>query len=592
MKMFNRFGNRQKEHSDQSPENRPRNAPGSWIQDFLVPPDFEDDFNSRSARLLHSLLLLAFPLTFAAGVFALINSGIRSSTFIILALLGIEILAFLLLRNRRLRLAGFIFVSALWFLVVVPPIFLGGLESPIAFLSLPVVLLSGLLLGEIYGAVFVGLTGLAYGILLLFENDNLLPVNPAFQTPTNYWVFLGGSLVIVAMLSRLSLRSIQEELLRSHQNELDLALSNRKLETLRANLESRVEDRTRDLQRRAVQLQVAVEVGQAVSALRDLNQLLSRVTELISERFGFYHAGIFLLDDSGEFAVLQAANSKGGQQMLAKGYSLKVGEVGIVGYVTKQREPRIALDVGMDAVHFKNPFLPETRSEMALPLSVGARVLGALDVQSTMPAAFTEEDVAVLQVLANQVAIAIENVRLLRETQAALELSRRAYGELSREAWLERLQAQPLGFHRDSHGLKLTGQPGKLDTGEADDKRMAVPIQVRGQTIGFIHARKPDRSGEWSVEEAALLNTLVDQLGVALDSARLYEETQERAERERMIGEITGRVRETLDLETVLQTAAREMRRALDLAEVEMRLGSDPSMRNPMQERSDEGIVA
>jgi GAF domain-containing protein len=590
--MFNHFGNRQKERFDQSPENYARITPRSWIEDFLVPPEFEDDFNSRSARLLHSLLLLAFPLTFSAGVYILITSGFRSSTFVVLASLCIEILVFLLLRNRRLRLAGFIFVSALWFSVVVPPIFLGGLESPIAFLSLPVVLLSGLLLGEIYGAAFVGLTGLAYGIMLLFENDNLLPGNPTFLTPTNYWAFLGISLVVVAMLSRLSLRSVQDELWRSHQNELDLALSNRKLETLRANLESRVEGRTRDLQRRAVQLQVAVEVGQAVSALRDLNQLLSRVTELISERFGFYHAGIFLLDDSGEFAVLQAANSKGGQQMLAKGYSLKVGEVGIVGYVTKQGEPRIALDVGMDAIHFKNPFLPDTRSEMALPLSVGDRVLGALDVQSTMPAAFTEEDVAVLQVLANQVAIAIENVRLLGETQAALELSRRAYGELSREAWLERLQAEPLGFHRDSHGLTLTGQPGQLDTNEVDDKRMAVPIQVRGQTIGFLHARKSDRSGEWSVEEAALLNTLVDQLGVALDSARLYEETQERAERERMIGEITGRVRETLDLETVLQTAAREMRRALDLAEVEMRLGSDPSIGNPMQERHNDGIVA
>ena len=276
--------------------------------------------------------------------------------------------------------------------------------------------------------------------------------------------------MLVALFSRLSLSSIQEELLRSHQNELDLALSNRKLETLRTNLESRVDDRTRDLQRRALQLQVAVEVGQTISAMRDLDQLLGRVTELISERFGFYHAGIFLLDDTGEFAVLRAANSPGGKQMLAKGYSLKVGEVGIVGYVTKRREPRIALDVGMDAIHFKNPFLPDTRSEMALPLSVGERILGALDVQSTMPAAFTEEDVAVLQVLANQVAIAIENVRLLEETQAALELSHRAYGELSREAWLERLQSQPLGFHRDANGLTQIKQPQEIEGAEPGEQ--------------------------------------------------------------------------------------------------------------------------
>jgi GAF domain-containing protein len=592
MMMFSRFRKRQKERPDKGSVNQAEKAAGSWMEDFLAVPVFEDDFDNRAGRLLHSLLILAFPITLTIGLYTLFTSRAQPYLFVILSVLGIEGLSFFLLRNHRLRLAGFIFVSTLWFLVIIPPIFLGGLESPITFLSLPVVLLSGLLLGELFGAAFVGFTGLAYGIILLFENENLLPANSTFLTPDRYWLYLGASLITVAMLSRLSLRSIQEELQRSHQNELDLALSNRKLETLRSNLESRVGERTQDLQRRALQLQVAVEVGQAVSAMRDLDQMLSRVTELISDRFGFYHAGIFLLDDSGEFAVLRAANSPGGKQMLAKGYSLKVGEVGIVGYVTKYSEPRIALDVGMDAIHFKNPFLPDTRSEMALPLSVGDRVLGALDVQSNMPAAFTEEDVAVLQVLANQVAIAIENVDLLEETQAALELSRRAYGELSREAWLERLHSQPLGFHRDSHGLTPIDQPEQSDVKDADDKRIAVPIQVRGQTIGFIHASKPDRSGEWTVEEAALLNTLVDQLGVALDSARLHEETQERAERERMIGEITSHMRETLDLETVLQTAAREMRHALDLAEVEMRLGADPSTENLEQERTDEGIAA
>jgi GAF domain-containing protein len=562
------------------------------FKSLLKAPAFEEDSKTRSARLLNSLLLLAFPITVAAGIYSLLSSGVRLPAAITLALVGIEILDFFLLKKRRLRLAGFIFVLTLWVLVIFPPIFLGGLESPVVFLSLPVVLLSGLLLGEFAGAAFVGMTGLAYGILLLFENANLLSVAPAYLNPTRHWVFLGASLVLVALFSRLSLSSVQEELLRSHQNELDLALSNRKLETLRANLETRVEERTRDLQRRALQLQVAVEVGQTISAMRELDQLLARVTELISERFGFYHAGIFLLDDTGEFAVLRAANSPGGKQMLAKGYSLKVGEVGIVGYVTRRCEPRIALDVGMDAIHFKNPFLPETRSEMALPLVVGERILGALDVQSTLPAAFTEEDVAVLQVLANQVAIAIENVRLLEETRAALELSRRAYGELSREAWLERLQSQSLGFHRDANGLTQIKPPGQLDSGEPDEQRLTIPIQVRGQTLGFIHARKPERAGAWSAEQTALLNTLVDQLGVALDTARLYEETQERAERERMVGEITSHMRATLDLETVLQTAAREMRRALDLAEVEMRLGSAPSTQRLMPERTDEGIAA
>lgn len=590
--MFKRFTHRSEASRNQDPIVQPESVPGSWIQGFLNVPVFEEDAKTRSARLLNGLLLLAIPITIATSLYALIVTGIRLPAMISLGMLGIEILAFMLLQKFYLRLAGLIFVSALWLLVVIPPIFLGGMESPIVFLSLPIVLLSGLLLGEFFGAAMVGLTSLAYGTLLLFENANLLPTAANYLNPTRQWVFLGASLVLIALLARLSLGSIQDELLRSHQNELDLALSNRKLETLRNNLESRVEDRTRDLQRRALQLQVAVEVGQTISAMRDLDQLLERVTELISERFGFYHAGIFLLDDTGEFAVLRAANSSGGKQMLAKGYSLKVGEVGIVGYVTKRHEPRIALDVGMDAIHFKNPFLPDTRSEMALPLNVGDRILGALDVQSTMPAAFTEEDVAVLQVLANQVAIAIENVRLLEETQAALEISRRAYGEMSREAWLERLQSQPLGFHRDANGLTQIKGLQQMDGGELNQQLVTLPIQVRGQTLGYVHARKPERGGAWSVDQSAMLNTLIDQLGVSLDSARLYEETQERAERERMVGEITSHMRETLDLETVLQTAAREMRRALDLAEVEMRLGSDPSVRNILPENTDEGIAA
>jgi GAF domain-containing protein len=590
--MFNRFTRRAETSKEQDPEGQPGSAQGYRIQDFLSAPVFDDDSKSRSARLLNGLLLISLPITFAAGLYSLFVAGFRLPTIVILALLGIEILALVLLKKHQLHLAGLIYVSALWFLVTLPPIFLGGMESPIIYLSLPVVLLSGLLMGEFFGAAMVGLTGLAYGTLLLFENANLLPQAATFLNPTQHWVFLGISLVLVALFSMLSLGSIQEELLRSHQNELDLALSNRKLETLRGNLESRVDERTRDLQRRALQLQVAVEVGQTISAMRDLDQLLGRVTELISERFGFYHTGMFLLDDTGEFAVLRAANSPGGKQMLAKGYSLKVGEVGIVGYVTKRHEPRIALDVGLDAIHFKNPFLPDTRSEMALPLSVGDHILGALDVQSTMPAAFTEEDVAVLQVLANQVAIAIENVRLLEETQAALELSRRAYGEMSREAWLERLQSQPLGFHRDSNGLTQIKAPHQIDEGEFDGQLVTVPIQVRGQILGFVRARKQERVGVWSEEQATLLNTLVEQLGVSLDSARLYEETQERAERERMVGEITSHMRETLDLETVLQTAAREMRRALDLAEVEMRLGSDPLAQNFLPENSDEGIAA
>ncbi|MGC8856050.1 MAG: GAF domain-containing protein, partial [Anaerolineae bacterium] len=258
-------------------------------------------------------------------------------------------------------------------------------------------------------------------------------------------------------------------------------------------LENRVAERTRDLERRAIQLQTAAEIGSAAASLHDLDTLLPRLTYLISSRFGFYHVGIFLLDDEGEYAVLRAANSAGGQRMLARGHRLKVGETGIVGFVTSTGKPRIALDVGKDAVYFDNPDLPETRSEMAVPLIAGGKILGALDVQSTVEAAFQPEDVSILQVLADQLAIAIENARLFAQNQQAIEAIRRAYGELSRSAW-RRLQMESgiLGFVSHESGavvpLTQTASPSEIRTSSpqrsADGKTLFVPIKIHNLIIG------------------------------------------------------------------------------------------------------------
>jgi methyl-accepting chemotaxis protein len=189
------------------------------------------------------------------------------------------------------------------------------------------------------------------------------------------------------------------------------------LRELIGSLEQRVTERTH-------QLEAAAQVAREAVAIRDVDHLLDQTTRLISERFGFYHVSIFLLDEAGEYAVLRAAASEGGQRMLASAHKLKVGEAGIVGYVTTSGEPRIALDVGEDTAFFSNPNLPDTRSEMALPLKVQERVIGVLDVQSAEAAAFSEEDVAVLQVMADQLAIAIENAQLLHATQQTVhELS-------------------------------------------------------------------------------------------------------------------------------------------------------------------------
>jgi GAF domain-containing protein/HAMP domain-containing protein len=200
------------------------------------------------------------------------------------------------------------------------------------------------------------------------------------------------------------------------------------LRDLVTDLEEQVTRRTRQwqdanykLQRRAIQLEAVTLVGRAATSILNLDELLLEVVNLIRARFNFYHAGIFFIDDSGEWAVLRQATGEAGQRMLARKHQLAVGSQSIVGWVTAHRQPRIALDVGEDAVHFKNPDLPHTRSEMALPLLIGHRLLGALDVQSTEEAAFDEEDIAILSLMADQIAVAIDNALKFSQEATILE---------------------------------------------------------------------------------------------------------------------------------------------------------------------------
>jgi GAF domain-containing protein/HAMP domain-containing protein len=344
------------------------------------------------------------------------------------------------------------------------------------------------------------------------------------------------------------------------------------LRSLIGALEQRVAGRTHDLDRRTRYLEASAQVARDATLVLEPQQLLKQVVTLVSEQFGFYHTGIFLLDEEKEWAVLQAASSEGGQRMLARSHRLRVGQAGIVGYVTARGESRVALDTGSDTAFFDNPDLPETRSEVALPLRAHGEIIGALDVQSRESGAFSDEDVAVLEILADQMAMAISNTRLFQQAQASLEAERRAYGALSGEAWAEMLRAQPeLGYHCDASGVTAI-----IDQSDGRDEEglpeLAIPVTVRGQTIGVINAHKPKGRGEWTAEEITLVETLTEQLGAALESARLFQDTQRRAARERLIGEVTARIRETLDMEAVLKTAAGEMRQALGLDRLVVRL--------------------
>ncbi|MGD1991821.1 MAG: GAF domain-containing protein [Anaerolineae bacterium] len=349
-----------------------------------------------------------------------------------------------------------------------------------------------------------------------------------------------------------------------------------RLRELIDTLEQRVATRTAELARRSNQLEAAAQVAREAATIRDVDQMLFDTVELISEHFGFYHVGIFLLDEAAEYAVLEAANSAGGRRMLASGHMLKVGAEGIVGYVTHTGEARIALDVGADAVFFDNPHLPNTRSEMALPLQVGGEIIGALDVQSTEKAAFTEEDVAVLSTLADQVAIAIQNSRLVAQTQQALDevqtLNRRylqrEWSELSAERGLITYE------YADSKGsAPLTPDDGGNGHGQPETAELAVPIRVRDQVIGQIDLLETDGGRVWSEEDIRLVETISDQMAQALENVRLIEKTQQRVQELALLFSSSQRLSGApLQPDEIAEITARQFLDVLDFPEASLSL--------------------
>ncbi len=338
------------------------------------------------------------------------------------------------------------------------------------------------------------------------------------------------------------------------------------------DLQQQVAERTFDLERRTRYLQAGGDVSRAAATILEPEALMSEVVELIRERFNLYYVGLFQMDDPGEWAVLRAGTGEAGRAMLSQHHQIRAGE-GMIGWAVAHNTARVASQAEADAVRVSNPNLPETRSEAALPLRSRGQVVGALSVQDRAAGAFDEVMLTALQAMADQVAVALDNARLFAEAQAALDAERRAYGDISQRAWQEFLREyRTLRYIGDERGnvRAVSAQ----ETGLDDQATMSVPVKVREGVIGMARFHKPGVGAEWTDEERALLGTLIDQLGVALESARLYEDTQRRAARERVIGTVTSRMRETLELETVLKTAVREMREALGMARVEVRLGA------------------
>jgi GAF domain-containing protein/HAMP domain-containing protein len=328
-----------------------------------------------------------------------------------------------------------------------------------------------------------------------------------------------------------------------------------RLEQFQQSLEDQVAERT-------AQLEATNEVGRVASSILDPEELISKVVNLITDRFEYYYTALFMIDETGTWAELAYATGEAGRILKERHHKLAVAGNSMVGYAITNRKARIALDVGEESIRFDNPLLPETRSEIALPLIVGDHVLGVLDVQSKMASAFNTSDIEVLQNMANQVAIAIENARFYQSSQALIEEMRTTNQRYLLSSWSELTRASG----KIEYQTRLPAPP------EEELFTAKVPLSVRDQILGELIVQADE---EWTPEQKRLLEAVATQAAFALENARLLGESQQTALRERIAAAITERIWASQTVDGILQTAVRELGRALEASEATIELKTE-----------------
>ena len=326
-----------------------------------------------------------------------------------------------------------------------------------------------------------------------------------------------------------------------------------RLDELQSTLENQVAERTK-------QLTATNEVGRVASSILDPEELLPRITNLITEQFNYYYSAIYLLDTSGKWAELKEATGQAGKVLKQNRHRLEVSGKSMVGKCIQERNPRIAQNTAEEKQRFENPLLPYTRSEVALPLIIGDRVLGALNVQSTKPADFGANVIETMQNMASQVAVALENARLFQEARQSIAELRAIQKQYLLEGW----------GNIQVHNEKLeygVGEPSDIAT-----QVMKSSINLRDQSLGRVILESNE---EWTSDQQSLVDAITTQVAIALENARLVSESRQIAQRERALTEINSKIWESPTIDTVLQTVIKELGKRLDVSDITIELNLD-----------------
>lgn len=394
------------------------------------------------------------------------------------------------------------------------------------------------------------------------------------------WVAYTVDFAILGTILIIAIARLKEEFARvasQMQNVLQA------LVTERTQLEDRVRERTEELEAQTTQLRTSTNVARTVAEIQDISELMETVTKLISEKFEYYHVGLYVLDEQKKTAFLQAASSATGKQLIGQGFRVESDHRSTINKVVEQNRAHITSDIE-DPNFIRDPNFPITRSRMTLPLSVRGNVIGVLDIHSDQPKVFNIQDTEILQTLSDLVAISFDNVRLINETKSLVSQLETNTSFQARRTWSKLTTRQKPAYQYTPAGVRplFTADKDSMDVTEG----LRVPLILYGQNIGTIKLKRKGGISEWSERERGLVEKIADQVALALENSRLVDEAQKSALRDQMIANISSRVRETLDVESVIRTAATELRRVFDLKEAEINIGSPQTEAAPVKKNT------
>jgi GAF domain-containing protein len=553
-----------------------------WAQRFFTPPTFESEDDTRNARLLNVVLWTLLLLSIASTVATVLtNLGDAVGMLSGVLLSGVFVLPFAagqwLVRSGHVRLASGIVVAFLYVGFVFAAAVSGGVAAPIFSIFVLLIVLSSLLLRARTTAILAGLIILT-GIGFLYGESTAGWIEPQIPSPLFGWLTYSLLIVFSVVLLLMSSTNTRDALERAR-------IYAQEMEHQQEQLQESAADQANDMARRNRHMQAIAGIFRDISLLRDEDTLLSSAVASMGERLDLCHAAVYWLDRTGDGLLPRAAFGLGASDLLVRQNQVTVNSDSVLARVASGSGVQVRSEIEPGDTSWRITDVAGTRSEIVLPLQLSGEVVGVLDLQSETSGAFMVEDGMLFQIFADQISLAIANARSFSDAQARLDAERRAYGDLTGDAWRQMLRTSgELGVLRNDSGLSVSPNVWRPEMGDAissgqvavraeDAQVVAIPIVARGHVIGVIDARKPENEGEWTRQEIELMEALRDQLGEALENARLYQDVQRREVQERLVSEATSRMRESLDVESVLQVAVQEISRSLGLAALDVKLG-------------------